>query len=287
MRICRHRFVCVVALLVVLGWGTTAQAQIIQYTFEGAVTSGEDVFGVLVGTPVTAVVTYDLASPDLFTEGFDHENRGVYAALTVVVNILGDTLECPQGFGEVWIVDDPSGFGGDFLNMICRTSLEPKFGGSLEVTVAGVGGFSYENPFDSQNLPDESLSLTDLPGLLISLTTHDAQVCCTMQATVDSILGEVLIPSSVEQLIEELLEDIVALNLRAGISNALDAKVEAVMNALGDANENNDVAAINAMNALINAVEAQRGKTLTDDQADMLIAAALEVIDLIEKGVPI
>jgi hypothetical protein len=50
------------------------------------------------------------------------------------------------------------------------------------------------------------------------------------------------------------------------------------MRALEDINENNDVAAINALHALINAVEAQRGNRISEADADALIAAAQKII---------
>ncbi len=61
----------------------------------------------------------------------------------------------------------------------------------------------------------------------------------------------------------------------------MDTKLDAVQNALDDVNENNDVAAINALEAFINAVEAQSGKKLDPGDAADLIAAAQGIIDLL------
>jgi hypothetical protein len=49
------------------------------------------------------------------------------------------------------------------------------------------------------------------------------------------------------------------------------------VNALTDANFNNDVAAGNSLEAFINAVEAQRGRKITSAGADKLIASAHEI----------
>ena len=73
------------------------------------------------------------------------------------------------------------------------------------------------------------------------------------------------------------------MNLSTGITNSLDAKLDAVLNALDDLNANNDVAATNGLYALMNAVEAQRDKKLTPLEADELIAAAQAIIDLLEN----
>ena len=83
------------------------------------------------------------------------------------------------------------------------------------------------------------------------------------------------------ELIANLIDDVVDLNLQKGISNSFDAKLDAVVQALSDANTDNDVAAINALEAFILGVEAQRGKELTDAEADALILAAQAIIDLL------
>jgi len=83
------------------------------------------------------------------------------------------------------------------------------------------------------------------------------------------------------ELIAQLLEEVEELELPSGISNGLEAKLEAALRALEDANEKNDVAAINSLQAFINAIEAQRGKKIPEADADALIAAALEIIDLL------
>ncbi len=68
-------------------------------------------------------------------------------------------------------------------------------------------------------------------------------------------------------------------NFQNGIENSLDSKLAAVVSALTDLNDNNDVAALNSLYAFINNVEAQRGNQITNEQADVLIAAAQRVID--------
>jgi FIMAH domain len=82
-------------------------------------------------------------------------------------------------------------------------------------------------------------------------------------------------------MILALVDTVEEMNLHQGIDNSLDAKLGSALNALDDLNENNDVAAVNSLQAFINAVEAQRGKKLTDDQADILVADAQAIIDLL------
>ena len=83
------------------------------------------------------------------------------------------------------------------------------------------------------------------------------------------------------EMMLDLADDVIALNLQRGISNSLDAKLNAALGALDDINANNDVAAINTLQAFINAVEAQRGNKITEADADALIAAAQEIIALL------
>jgi hypothetical protein len=89
-------------------------------------------------------------------------------------------------------------------------------------------------------------------------------------------------PQTPPEMIQEMTSTVIELNLQQGISNSLDAKLETALSALDDVNTNNDVAAINSLNAFINAVEAQRGNKVTNEDADMLIAAAQAIIDKLE-----
>ena len=71
------------------------------------------------------------------------------------------------------------------------------------------------------------------------------------------------------------------LNLRGGIANSLDAKLAVAVKALEDVNENNDVAAINSLEAFINVVQAQSGNQIPEADADAVIAEALDIIALL------
>jgi len=86
---------------------------------------------------------------------------------------------------------------------------------------------------------------------------------------------------NLSKAIQDLISAVVALNLKQGISNSLDAKLEAAVEVLDDLNENNNVAAINALQAFINSVEAQRGIHIPETDADALIAAAEAIIALL------
>lgn len=92
----------------------------------------------------------------------------------------------------------------------------------------------------------------------------------------NTITINILTPSDAT---EDLIDLVETFNLQQGIENSLDAKLDAALNALGDINENNDQAAVNSLQAFINAVEAQRGNKITNEQANALIAAAQTIIN--------
>ena len=88
---------------------------------------------------------------------------------------------------------------------------------------------------------------------------------------------------SVLTQLEDLADLILEINLQAGISNALDSKLNSVFSALDDQNENNDVAALNSMYAFCSSVSAQTGKKLSVDEANSLINAANGIIGALDE----
>lgn len=91
---------------------------------------------------------------------------------------------------------------------------------------------------------------------------------------------ELVPPDPLEEL-AALANKISSLEGLRGIRSSLYGKLDAALNALEDANPYNDAAAIGAIQAFINTVEAQREKKLTDEEADALVADALAIIDLL------
>jgi hypothetical protein len=80
------------------------------------------------------------------------------------------------------------------------------------------------------------------------------------------------------QAIGDLAEKVTALDLPKGTEKGLLTKLEGSIKKLEDGNPNNDKAAIGKLQAFINELEAFRGKQLSDEQVDALIAAASDVI---------
>ncbi len=83
------------------------------------------------------------------------------------------------------------------------------------------------------------------------------------------------------ELLQDLITAVIGLNLQHGITTSLDAKLNAVLQALLDLNQNNNAATCNALGAFVNAVQAQSGHQIPQTDADALIAAAQEIIALL------
>ena len=101
------------------------------------------------------------------------------------------------------------------------------------------------------------------------------------EGAIESWLRDAPFCESTENLLTDVIADIIALNLQEGVSNSLDGKLSAAFDALTDLNENNDASVINRLNAVINEVEAQRGKKISDADADYLVNAIQDIIDLL------
>ena len=90
---------------------------------------------------------------------------------------------------------------------------------------------------------------------------------------------EVYTPPTVQipaEATQDLISYVEYFNLPGGLENSLVLKLYIGIKSLDKGREN---AAINKLNAFINQVEDQRGKKITDEEADQLIAMAQLIID--------
>ncbi len=81
-------------------------------------------------------------------------------------------------------------------------------------------------------------------------------------------------------LIEALDDEIAALDLPRGVSQPLHATLSA---ALASLNRGNERAASNQLAAFIRHVNAQRGRHLTEAEADDLVAAVTAILDSMDS----
>jgi hypothetical protein len=78
--------------------------------------------------------------------------------------------------------------------------------------------------------------------------------------------------------IDSLSELVASYNLKQGIANSLDSKLQNVLDALSAANAGQRQDVTNKLDAFVNSVEAQRAKELTNAQADALESLARRIV---------
>ena len=89
----------------------------------------------------------------------------------------------------------------------------------------------------------------------------------------------------VEELIANLINDVIALNLQHGISNALDSKLDSALAALEVSD--NEVEALNSMYAICNSVAAQRDKKIPSQDADAILTDVNNIISRLDEFAPL
>jgi hypothetical protein len=85
-------------------------------------------------------------------------------------------------------------------------------------------------------------------------------------------------------LLQQVIRNLLELQLESGTETSLQAKLDAAIKKLSDANPNNDVAAIDQLHAFVNQVEALSGHKISEEDADDLISAAQQVIAWLENA---
>lgn len=282
-----------------------ARADLITFAVSGTVTSAsgtENLTGgvVQVGDTVSGTYTFTAphpdsdASPDFGNYEYTMTPNGI--TLTSGDNVFSTDPNNVLFRIQPWDVYDSGTQTGSFdeYRVLSLNNDMPVAPGSststlstILVRVRGdnttVGNTDERNLFDSDALPLLPPPLIDLNNLGLNTITIDLPVSTgsstkvfTIEAVVDSLT---LVPPTPEENIANLASAVMNLNLANGISNSLDSKLDTVLNALDDMNENNDAAACNSLSSFINAVEAQSGKQISESDAAALIADAMAIQD--------
>jgi hypothetical protein len=146
--------------------------------------------------------------------------------------------------------------------------------------------------FDQRNLdPTEQATLVDRFIYRIAGHSNVASTACPGEDLYDllpTIRENVssLIQGNDPPLIDELTVLVEAMDLPKGIDNSLESKIDAAQDALVAANSESRKDAVKKLEAFINAVNAQRGKKITNEQADILMAAANDIIASLSAAAP-
>jgi VCBS repeat-containing protein len=111
---------------------------------------------------------------------------------------------------------------------------------------------------------------------LTVIDNNDASHMATTNADIANIAPE--------EMIENLVDEIDVMDLPRRIKNSLTTSLDTAMRVLEDSNQQNDVAAINAIESFIHKIEAQRDKRIPEEVADDLITKAQDIIVVLSLG---
>jgi hypothetical protein len=162
--------------------------------------------------------------------------------------------------------------GGFYVDFYLGSTLQGTFD-ALESHVSGPNTVYWEDvPFDSVTIRAYGTVYLDAVQGAVTEGTLVGGSYVSHTGTVTALPGDPV------GMIANLVGLVTGYNLQQGIDNSLDAKLAAALDALEDVNANNDAAAVNKLEAFIGEVEAQRGKRITDEQADALGADAQAII---------
>jgi hypothetical protein len=141
--------------------------------------------------------------------------------------------------------------------------------------------------FDEFVLPDALGSIELIPGpyqngiITITFQRYSAPTARYKIVVSASITAWTMVKHIIVDLTIALINTTAEINPPSDILQSLVAKLDSAVEVLDDVNENNDLSAVNKLQAFINAVEAQRGNQISEDDADSLRAAAQEIIDML------
>ena len=128
-------------------------------------------------------------------------------------------------------------------------------------------------------VPDPRLADLEDSGFAVRFFDSSGEV----YALAGDVTSVQAMAASPEELVSDLISSVVNLNLQSGIGNALDSKLQNALDALDRAQAGDTASAVGILHAFIQSVEAQRGKSLTDAQADELVASAQAIIDALSQ----
>ena len=209
----------------------------------------------------TATYTWDDDyTGDVVLEVYDGNMTDADTTSVMVNNVAPSVYidNVSQPFPEFILTNDTLQFNGSYYDpgILDTHTIEWNFGDGNISTDTLTTAHAYAEPGNYT----VTLNVTDDDG---GMGTTSVTICVETQ----------------QEAIEDVIEDIEEMDLPPW-KNSLIIKLENAIDAL---NKNNTGAAINKLEAFINQVEAKRGKGLTEEQADALIAAAKWIIDNINE----
>lgn len=263
------------ALLVSIGGTSAAHAELVTLRYKGVVITGPST-----GAPIEGIVRFPAQEPDLIAGPFEDWWQAPGFVYFTMVG-AGIDLIATSGSSELRIKDTPVEDALRYDGVSGSTSLLLLLsGGDSDALLAGSGGLTGTVP---TGVADPSLFVpcAQMPGGA-GFGGSCSQFATSQGAFLFQLTDFSISPPDVRELLSSLVSSVIGLNLQKGISNSFDAKLTAAMAALDDDNDRNNGAAVNAMQAFINAVEAQRADRLDAAEADTLISQARRIIAVIQ-----
>jgi N-acetylneuraminic acid mutarotase len=114
-----------------------------------------------------------------------------------------------------------------------------------------------------------------------TLGDHNFMVTCTDNAGNTATLPRTYKVITLAGGIGQAVDIVNGMNLQQGIENSLDAKLSNAQQALAASNAGQRQDAVNKLNAVISATEAQSGKQLSSEQADQIITQVRRIMALL------
>jgi Secretion system C-terminal sorting domain/FIMAH domain len=200
-------------------------------------------------------------------------------------------VHCTDGLEHVFRIGKVAPFNaGDWVHIAFLWDIEgiheegePIFYGAY------VDGIYY--PFFDVNSPGVSINyrIEKRLGAYLSMGYYDADWGVRLEGILDNIkvwnyaktdFSDRFLEPTIELAIEDLESIIFELDLPSGTENSL---VKSLVNVIKSLEKGNEASAVNQLESLINKIEAQRGKKLTEEEADNLITEVQKIIDAIEN----
>ncbi|MGH9557374.1 MAG: PKD domain-containing protein [Terriglobales bacterium] len=185
-----------------------------------------------------------------------------------------------QPLNDVWVLSNANGnqppvanAGPDQTVIVGETvTLDGSGSHDPDGTIASFSWDFGDNTTGSGDITTHTYSAAGTYPVVLTVTDN-AGASSTDTATVTVL--------TTGQAIQSLTSIVQSFDLRQGITTSLDAKIQNALDAMSAANAGARSDAANKLMAFINSVEAQRGKQLTNAQADTLEALARRILAVI------
>jgi hypothetical protein len=220
------------------------------------------------GSTFTGVITFDPQQASVINDQNVKRHLWTSSNNGITVNVGGTTLSTHSSFNPLAVIMFNFGNTNDAVSIFGATG---DLSG-ISLLLHGPLGACLEN-WELSSFPTNVSCFTYANQISIDGENYSNEGNYYVSGRIDSIVLRT--PTS---MINNLVNAVGQLNLRAGIANSLDSKLQNALDALNDARGGNNASAINKLNAFINSVNAQRGNGLTNQEADYLINLANQII---------